>query len=84
MVRKTSDKPWLHAASQFWCSTVRGKREYLDKDYKAACRKLKIIREQVATGEPLNREWLGAPFAELCDEFLADTKARKEQATYDG
>ena len=44
MPRKPSDKPWPHTPSGYWCATVNGQRAYLDRDYKAACRKLKTLR----------------------------------------
>lgn len=83
MPRKASDKPWLHAKSGFWCITVNGKRAYLDRDYRAACSKLKTLRSeakrQVAGGR---RDWLDASFAELVDEYLSDIKARKKPGNY--
>jgi integrase len=83
MARKSSDKPWLHKASGFWCVTLAGKRSYLDKDYRTACRKLKSLRSQ-ADRERANghRDWLDAAFSELADEFLSDIKARKKAGTY--
>ena len=38
---QASGKPWLHSPSGYWCVTLDGKREYLDKDYQVAGRKLK-------------------------------------------
>lgn len=84
MPRKPSSKPWLHEASGFWCATVAGKREYLDRDYRVACRKLKALRNKKKREQAGGREWLDAAFAELADEFLSDIKARKQPATYSG
>jgi integrase len=82
MGRPRSTKPWHHAKSGFWCATIDGKREYLDKDYKVACRKLKELRNKVKREEAGGKEWLDVPFAELADEYLADTKARRKSTTY--
>ena len=80
MPRKPSDKPWPHTPSGYWCATVNGRREYLDKDYKAACRKLKALRSQAKREATGGREWLDATFA---DEFLADRKHHWKPDTYD-
>ena len=82
MARKPSDKPWLQGATGWWCATISGKRVYLDKDQKVACRKLKSLRRKAKHPQPANRDWLDAPFSELADEFLDDVKARKPAATY--
>jgi len=82
MARKASDKPWLHNASGWWCATLNGKRKKLDKDFVAACRKLKALRVQAKKGLIGNRDWWDAPFSQLADEYLDDIKARKEPATY--
>ena len=82
MARKSSGRPWLHGASGWWCTTVNKKRKKLDKDYRVACRKLKALRTQQKREEAGDREWLGAPFAVLADEYLADTKACKKPPTY--
>jgi hypothetical protein len=47
MSRKPTNKPWLHTPSGYWCATVASERAYLDKDYRAACRKLKSLRAQL-------------------------------------
>ena len=82
MGRKPSGKPWLHSTSGYWCVTLNGKREYLDRDYKVAGRKLKALvarrKRELAGG----REWLDQPFSVLSDEYMADIKARKKPATY--
>ena len=82
MGRKPSGKPWLHSPSGYWCVTLDGKREYLDKDYQVAGRKLKALiarrKRELAGG----REWLDQPFSVLADEYMADIKARKKPATY--
>lgn len=83
MSRKPSDKPWLHANSGYWCATVNGKREYLDKDYKLACRKLRASRARQNRQEAGDRDWLEAPFAQLADEYLADVQARRKALTYE-
>ena len=44
MPRRPATKPWLHQSSGMWCITIEGKRQYLDRDYKSACRKLRKIR----------------------------------------
>ena len=68
MGRKPSGKPWLHAPTGYWCVTLGGKREYLDKDYQVAVRKLKALiarrKRELAGG----REWLDQPFSVLADE----------------
>lgn len=84
MPRRPSGKPWLHEASGYWCATVGGKRTYLDKDYKLACRKL---RERLAEARRTERtgstDWLDAPVASLADEFLDDIKAKKKPGTHE-
>ena len=82
MGRKPSDKPWMHGPSGFWCATVNGSREYLDRDEKVAGRKLKSLRRKAKHPQPANRDWLDATFSELADEFLDDVKARKPALTY--
>jgi hypothetical protein len=82
MPRKPSDKPWKHGKSGFWCATIDGKRQYLDREYNTARRKLKAIRDAQARGERISGDWLDASFAELADEYLEDVKARKKPATY--
>ena len=82
MARKASNKPWLHGASGWWCATIGGKRKKLDKDFVAACRKLKALRVQAKKGLIGNRDWWDAPFSQLADEYLDDIKARKKPATY--
>jgi hypothetical protein len=57
---KISDKPWLHGASGWWCATIHGKRKKLDKDYVAACRKLKALRVEAKKGFIGNRDWWDA------------------------
>ena len=79
---RISEKPWLHGASRWWCATIGGKRKKLDKDFVAACRKLKALRVQAKKGLVHNRDWWDAPFSQLADQYLDDTKARKEPATY--
>jgi integrase len=83
MARKASDKPWLHNASGWWCATLNGKRKKLDKEFVAACRKLKALRVQAKKGLIGNRDWWDAPFSELADEYLDFIKAKKKLATYD-
>ncbi len=56
MGRKPSDKPWLHTPSGYWCATVSGGREYLDRDYNVACRKLKPLRRKAKQAQPVNRD----------------------------
>jgi integrase len=82
MARKPSNKPWLHGASGWWCATIDGRRKKLDKDFFAACRKLKALRVQAKKGLVGNRDWWDAPFSELADEYLNDVQARKKPATY--
>lgn len=77
-------EPWLHVASGSWCKKVAGKLHYLDRDYQTAKLKLaKLLRDEKRreSGAPA---WLDLPFAQLCDEFLDDIKARREPATYAG
>lgn len=82
MPRRPADKPWLHKASQTWCITLDGKRQYLDRDYKVACRKLRKLRAEQERARQGGREWLDALFADLADEFLTDVKARRAAGTY--
>ena len=82
MARKPSNKPWLHGASGWWCATIGGRRKKLDKDFVAACRKLKALRVQAKKGLIGNRDWWDAPFSQLADEYLDDVRARKKPATY--
>ncbi len=82
MPRRPADKPWLHKASQMWCITLDGKRQYLDRDYKVACRKLRKLRADQERTRQGGREWLDAPFADLADEFLSDVKTRRAAGTY--
>ena len=78
MARKHSGKPWLHGASGWWCTTVDGKRKKLDKDYRVACRKLKALRSQQKREQAGGHDWLDVRFAELADEYLADSLGQKE------
>ena len=82
MARKPSGKPWLHGASGWWCATIAGKRKKLDKDYKAACRKLKARLTAAKRGDTSGREWLEATFSELADEYLDYIQATKKPASY--
>ena len=82
MARKPSNKPWLHGASGWWCATIGGRRKKLDKDFVAACRKLKALRVQAKKGLVGNRDWWDASFSELADEYLDFIKAKKKPATY--
>ena len=80
MSKLSPNEPWLHTASGFWCKKVAGKLHYLDRDYRAAKRKLaKILRDRdrVKAGA---QDWLSAPFANLCDEFLE--RKSKGSTTY--
>jgi len=64
------NEPWLHGASGFWCKKVAGKLHYLDRDYEIAKRKLaKILRDRMRVRAG-GHDWLNAPFAILCNEFL--------------
>ena len=78
---RISEEPWLHGASGWWCATVNGKRKKLDKDFVAACRKLKALRVQAKKGLVHNRDWWDASFAQLADEYL-DKLTGKKPATY--
>jgi hypothetical protein len=78
MARKATDKPWLHNASGWWCATVNGKRKKLDKDYVAACRKLKSLRVQAKKGLVHNHDWWDAPFSKLADEYLDFHQGQEE------
>ena len=82
MPRRPAERPWLHKASQMWCITLDGKRQYLDRDYRVACRKLKKLRADQERARQGGREWLDAPFPDLADEFLTDVKARRAAGTY--
>jgi integrase len=84
MARPASDTPWSHRASGFWCATLDGTRRYLDRDYRAACRKLGVLRREAQRKETNPRDCLDTPFAVLCDEYLDDLKARRKPLTYEG
>lgn len=82
MSRRRSIKPWLHKASGYWCGTISGKREYLDRDYKVACRKLNELRAAEKRVEAGAHEWLDAPFVTLADAYLSDVEKRRMPNTY--
>ena len=82
MPRKASDKPWLQNATGWWCATVNGKRVYLDKDYKVACRKLNILLARKRQESDFERDWLDAPFCKLADEFLEKLRVLRKPGTY--
>ena len=79
---RISEQPWLHGASGWWCATIGGRRKKLDRDFVAACRKLKALRVQAKKGLVHNRDWWDASFSELADEYLDFIKAKKKAATY--
>lgn len=86
---KKSRKPWLHEATGIWCTSDHGKRLYLDRDYKVACRKLREFLSERKRREQLERQgvsedWLDRPLLELAEEYLSDIKARKKPNTYEG
>ena len=64
------------------CATIGGRRKKLDKDFVAACRKLKALRVQAKKGFVGNRDWWDAPFSELADEYLDFIKAKKKPAIH--
>lgn len=83
MARRSSGKPWLHAKSGYWCSTVAGKRVYLDKDYKVACRKLReALAEQKRADQGVASDWLDVPIGNLADEFLDHIQASRKATTH--
>ncbi len=82
MPRRRLTKPWLHARSGYYCTYSEGKRVYLDRDYRVACRKLRDLKARQKRAEQPTSDWLEAPFAELADEFLDDLKARKKPSSY--
>ena len=85
MARYSSGKPWLHEKSGYWCTTIDRHRVYLDKDYKAACQKLRRLHaERKRASQGVTSEWLDAPIANLADEFLDDVQARRKPATHVG
>ena len=84
MPRHNPLEPWLHQSRGYWCKKVRGKLEYLDRDYTVAKRKLKKRLAEQAAGKCQTCEWLDAPLPSLCDEFLEDIKLRKPEATFVG
>ena len=85
MARRSSGKPWLHENSGYWCSTVCGKRVYLDKDYKVACRKLRQLHiDRKREEQAVSSAWLDAPIANLADAFLDDVQARRKPTTHQG
>lgn len=84
MARRSSGKPWLHANSGYWCSTLDGERVYLDKDYRVACRKLKQrVADARRAEQGAGLDWLEAPIAELADEFLDHIQATKKPSTHE-
>ena len=50
-------KPWLHARS-YYCTSLDGKRVYLDRDYRAACQKLRELKLQQQRAAEQTQEWL--------------------------
>jgi len=84
MPKLSPNVPWLHEASGFYCKKIAGKLYYLDRDAGIAKRKLaKILREKEHEGSG-NRDWLQAPFSELCNAYLDEVKGLREPATYEG
>lgn len=84
MSRRPVDRPWLHKASGQFCATVEGRRVYLDRDYRVACRKL---RERIADAKRRAAgadEWLDRPLVELADKFLEHIQQTRKSATYTG
>lgn len=84
MSRRPVDRPWLHAASGQFCATVGGRRVYLDRDYRVACRKL---RERIADAKRRAagaEEWLDRQLVELADKFLEHIQQTRKKATYTG
>lgn len=84
MPRRRLTKPWLHSGSGYYCTYLAGKRVYLDRDYRAACKKLRELKLQKQRSDEPTDAWLDMPFADLADAFLDDLKARKKPTTYDG
>jgi integrase len=84
MARRPSNTPWFHAPSGYWCTTIDGKRLYLDRDLTNARRKLRELRKQQKIGTAAQRDWLQMRFALLADEFLDDIRARRKLRTYLG
>ena len=87
MAGKNSGKPWLHEATGIWCTSDHGKRIYLDKDYKVACRKFRELiaarkRQQQLELQGVSEDWLNRTLADLSDEYLDDVKARKKPSSY--
>jgi hypothetical protein len=83
MSRKASEEPWLHQASGFWCATMNGKRTYLSRDYHIAVKTLRQHQRKKRSQCPdPDRDWWGASFAELADEYLEDVKASRAPRTY--
>ena len=82
MSRKAIDTPWLQNATGWWCATVGGKRVYLAKDNRLACRKLKVLLTRRRQEGNFNQDWLAARFCELADEFLANVEGSVKPGTY--
>ena len=61
MPGKPTDKAWLHKASQTWCITLDGKRQYLDCDYKVACHKVRKLRADQKPATALCLSGFGFP-----------------------
>ena len=51
-------EPWFHEASGFWCKKVKSQLYYLDKDYKAAKKRLRLILEAHKTGDRPPNDWI--------------------------
>jgi integrase len=75
-------KPWFHASSGFWCAQINGERHYLDRNPAIAEKKLNKLLQDLKRGDDPHREWFGAHFSDLADEFLDDVKARRHPDTY--
>ena len=84
MSRQKATKPWHHQSSGYWCTTIAGKRHYLDRDYKIARRKLRELRAKEKREAAGVTEWLDEYFATLVHEYLTDLKERRKPSTYRG
>ena len=84
MSKLSPNEPWLHKASGFWCKKVSGELLYLDRDRTVAKRKLSRLLRDRERQESGDRDWLQAPFSELCDVYLDEVKGAREPATYEG
>jgi integrase len=82
MARRERDKPWLHQDSGLWSKKINGRLYRLDRDYRTATKKLAVLCRDLARQDATGDDWLGRSFRELCEEFLDQAGARRQELTY--